>query len=28
QDMPARLCYQVAKLPMGVKIEVETTAVK
>lgn len=27
-DMPARVCYQVAKLPMGVKIEIETTAVK
>lgn len=27
-DMPARVCYQVAKLPMGVKVEIETTAVK
>ena len=28
EKMPARLCYQVAALPMGAKIEVETTAVK
>ena len=28
QDMPARVCYQVAKLPMGVKVEIETIAVK
>lgn len=28
KDMPARVCYQVAKLPMGVKVEVETIAVK
>ncbi|MDR3326941.1 MAG: Rid family detoxifying hydrolase [Prevotellaceae bacterium] len=28
KDMPARLCYQVCKLPMGVKVEIETTAVK
>jgi 2-iminobutanoate/2-iminopropanoate deaminase len=27
-QMPARVCYQVAKLPMGVKVEIETTAVK
>lgn len=27
-DMPARVCYQVAKLPMGVKVEIETIAVK
>jgi len=26
-QMPARVCYQVAKLPMGVKVEIETTAV-
>lgn len=28
KDMPARVCYQVAKLPMGVKVEIETIAVK
>lgn len=27
-DMPARVCYEVAKLPMGVKVEIETIAVK
>ncbi|MDR1592608.1 MAG: RidA family protein [Prevotellaceae bacterium] len=27
-DMPARLCYAVAKLPMGVKVEIDTIAVK
>ena len=27
-DMPARVCYQVAKLPLGVKVEIETIAVK
>lgn len=27
-DMPARVCYQVAALPMGVKVEIETIAVK
>lgn len=27
-QQPARVCYQVAKLPMGVKVEIETTAVK
>lgn len=27
-DMPARVCYQVAKLPMGVMVEIETIAVK
>ena len=26
--MPARVCYQVAKLPMGVKVEIDTIAVK
>ncbi len=28
ERMPARVCYQVAALPMGVKVEIETTAVK
>ena len=28
KNMPARLCYEVSKLPMGVKVEIETTAVK
>ncbi len=28
QNMPARAAYQVAKLPMGVKIEIETIACK
>ncbi len=27
-DMPARVCYQVAQLPMGAKVEIETVAVK
>ena len=27
-QQPARVCYQVAKLPMGVKVEIETTAIK
>lgn len=27
-DLPARVCYQVAKLPLGVKVEIETIAVK
>ena len=27
-DMPTRACYQVAKLPMGVKVEIATIAVK
>lgn len=27
-DMPARACYQVAKLPLGVKVEIESVAVK
>lgn len=27
-EMPARLCYQVAKLPLGAKIEIDTTAAK
>lgn len=28
KEMPARVCYQVAKLPMGVKVEIEAIAVK
>lgn len=28
KDMPARVCYQVAKLPLGVKVEIDTIAVK
>ncbi|MFI3321377.1 MAG: RidA family protein [Rikenellaceae bacterium] len=28
EDMPARACYQVAKLPLGVKVEIEAIAVK
>ncbi len=28
EPFPARVCYQVAKLPMGVKVEIETVAVK
>lgn len=28
EDMPARVCYQVSKLPMGVKVEIETIACK
>ena len=27
-DKPARACYQVAALPMGVKVEIEAVAVK
>ena len=27
-DMPARICYQVAKLPLGVKVEIDAIAVK
>ncbi len=27
-DMPARICYQVAKLPMGAKVEIDAIAVK
>ncbi len=27
-DMPARACFQVAKLPMGALVEIETIAVK
>ena len=28
KDMPARVAYQVAKLPFGVKVEIETIAAK
>ena len=28
QDKPARACYQVAALPLGVKVEIEAIAVK
>lgn len=28
QDKPARACYQVAALPLGVKVEIEVIAVK
>lgn len=28
KDMPARVCYQVAALPFGVKVEIETIACK
>ena len=28
ENPPARVCYQVAKLPLGVKIEIETIAIK
>ncbi|MBQ4280330.1 MAG: RidA family protein [Rikenellaceae bacterium] len=28
RDMPARVCYEVARLPMGVRVEIETVAVK
>ena len=28
KDMPARACFQVAALPMGAKVEIETVAVK
>lgn len=28
EQMPARVCYQVAALPLGVKIEIETIAAK
>lgn len=27
-EMPARVCYQVARLPLGARIEIETIAVK
>ncbi len=28
EDMPARVCYAVSALPMGVKVEIETIAAK
>ncbi len=28
ENMPARACYQVAKLPLGVQVEIEVIAVK
>lgn len=28
EDMPARVCYQVSKLPLGAKVEIETIAIK
>lgn len=28
EPFPARVCYEVAKLPMGVKVEIETIAIK
>ncbi len=28
ENMPARACYEVAKLPLGVKVEIEAIAVK
>lgn len=28
KDMPARACYEVAKLPLGVMVEIESIAVK
>lgn len=28
QQMPARMCYQVAKLPMGALVEIDAVAVK
>ena len=28
KDMPARICYEVAKLPMGALVEIDATAVK
>ncbi len=28
EQMPARVCYQVARLPMGVKVEIDVIAVK
>lgn len=27
-EMPARMCYEVAKLPMGAKVEIDAIAVK
>lgn len=28
EQMPARVCYEVAKLPMGAKVEIDAVAVK
>lgn len=28
KEMPARICYQVVKLPMGAKVEIDAVAVK
>lgn len=28
EQMPARVCYEVAKLPMGVKVEIDAVAIK
>lgn len=28
KDMPARMCYQVARLPMGALVEIDAVAVK
>ena len=28
KDMPARVCYEVGRLPMGARVEIETIAVK
>ena len=28
EQMPARMCYEVAKLPMGAKVEIDAVAVK
>ena len=28
KDQPARACYQVAALPLGVKVEIEAVAVR
>ena len=28
KDMPARICYQVSKLPMGAKVEIDAVSVK
>ncbi|MFI3287871.1 MAG: RidA family protein [Rikenellaceae bacterium] len=28
EPFPARVCYEVAKLPLGVKVEIETIAIK
>lgn len=27
-EMPARMCYEVARLPMGARVEIDATAVK